>query len=328
MHTPTLFQRPDVIRRPLYVLTVVFNSPRYRVRWKLYDDFARAVRDHGAILYTAEIAFGEREFAVTEPGNPCHLQLRTSSELWFKENALNLLAQRLPPDWKYVAWIDADVKFVRDDWADECIHLLQHYAVLQMWSEAADLDLDNQIMHHWKSLAWCYTHGLPTKPRGGTYYDAFGYYPGAPPAVYPHAGYAWATRRDIWDALGGLIDFAVLGAADWHMGHAILEQMETTLQSRYHPRYRELMLEWQGRAKRSVRRNFGVMPGMILHYYHGPKEFRRYQTRNEILVRTQFNPDVDLKRDWQGLYQLTGRSIELRDSMRRYFHERMEDARV
>lgn len=63
-----------------------------------------------------------------------NLQLRTSHEIWLKENSLNLGFARLPPDWKYAAWIDADVTFARPDWACETVHQLQHNPVVQMWS--------------------------------------------------------------------------------------------------------------------------------------------------------------------------------------------------
>src|SRR5262245_52900444 len=64
------FKRPDRITEPLYVATVVFNPIRYRSRWKLYQDFKLMVANSGAVLYVAEIAFGHREFSITEEGNP------------------------------------------------------------------------------------------------------------------------------------------------------------------------------------------------------------------------------------------------------------------
>jgi hypothetical protein len=36
------------------------------------------------------------------------------------------------------------------------------------------------------------------------------------------------------------------------------------------------------------------------------------------LRRTGFDPDLDLKRDWQGLCQLTDRNRALRDGLRAY----------
>jgi hypothetical protein len=75
----------------LHVVTAIINPQRFRSRYELFWAFEKRVRDAGAILHVAEVAFGGRPFEVTEPANPNHLQLRTNVELWHKENALNLL---------------------------------------------------------------------------------------------------------------------------------------------------------------------------------------------------------------------------------------------
>jgi hypothetical protein len=90
-----------------------------------------------------------------------------------------------------------------------------------------------------------------------------------------------------------------------------------------------MMKEWEARSERHIRRNVGVVKGLALHHWHGPKTNRRYGTRDKVLVDNQFNPDADLKRDWQGLYQLSDqhapKSIKLRDGLRAYFRQRNED---
>jgi len=108
----------------LHVVTMLVNPLRWHSRYWNYWMFEHECAAAGAILYTAEVAFGERQFEVTQAANPRRLQLRTAHEIWHKENALNLLIQRLPTDAKYVAWIDADVKFNRPDWAQETLQLL------------------------------------------------------------------------------------------------------------------------------------------------------------------------------------------------------------
>jgi len=80
----------------LHVVTAISNPQRFRSRYELFWAFEKRVRDSGAILHVAEVAFGGRPFEVTEPGNPNHLQLRTGFELWHKENALNLLIANGP----------------------------------------------------------------------------------------------------------------------------------------------------------------------------------------------------------------------------------------
>jgi hypothetical protein len=317
----TLFQRPDHIADPLYVVTPVFNPVRFRSRWKLWEDFEKMCADAGAILYTVEVAFGERAHAITSADNPRHIQLRTSHELWLKENAINVGVSRMPASAKYIAWIDSDVRFARDDWANETLHRLQHYAAVQMWSQYQDLTTDHELIGTASSFMQRYEEqGFKVKSGPGQSYYYYGGkgYPGAP-------GLAWAMRRSAFDQLGGLLDVCVLGAGDWYMAHALVGALKSGIVSKKnHPRFRQSIFQWAERAK-ALRRNIGVVPGLALHYWHGPKSKRKYGTREQILIDTQFNPDVDVRRDWQGLYQLSSRSIPLRDRVRQYFHERNED---
>lgn len=319
---PRLFSRPDRLHDPLYVVTTVFNSPRYRTRWKLYQDFALRVERAGAKLYTVEVAFGDRDFSVTDPANPQHLQLRTSSELWLKENAINLGVARLPADWKYVAWVDADIAFVRDDWANETIHALQHYKVVQMWSEAQDLSPDHELHQKHQSFAWCWNH-LPQDPTpSGPYY----YAPKRGGKWMWHPGYAWACRRSVWDALGGLLDVCPLGAGDMHMAWGMVGEIERSIDRRMHREYIDHLRQWGQRAQAAVNLDIGMVPGLILHHWHGPKAARQYATRGQILTQEQFSPLKHLYRDWQGLWQIAETHPKLRNRIREYFRQRDEDS--
>jgi len=318
-----LFRRPDQVQAPLHVVTSVFNPVRYKSRWRLYQDFEKHVREAGAILYTAEVAYGEREFSVTDFANPRHLQLRTCSEIWLKENALNLVIQRLPRDWRYVAWIDADVMFARPDWASETIQQLQHHDVVQMWSEAHDLGPDYQLLMLQKSFAYCRAHNLPNGEIGNGHY----YYAGRKgEVIYRHPGYAWAFTRRAYDALGGFLDFCIVGSADYHMANALIGSVGETIRAAAQPSYNRRIMEWERRAETHIRRNVGYVPGLLLHQWHGPKQTRRYIDRWQMLIEEKFDPDVDLIRDWQGLYYLREGAISLRDRLRAYFRQRNEDS--
>ena len=67
------------------------------------------------------------------------------------------------------------------------------------------------------------------------------------------------------------------------------------------------------------------MPGLITHRWHGKKLDRKYNERWRVLVNANFDPVVDLKRDTQGLWTLTPRSLALRDGLRMYAAARNED---
>jgi hypothetical protein len=283
----------------------------------------------GARLVTVEVAFGERAFAVSD-GQPGQVQLRTSTQLWHKENALNIGFSRLPADWKYAAWIDADVTFLRPDIVEATIHALQHYAVVQMWSRALDLNPDGHPFAEYSSFASCYSQSIIPTPLPGY---------GAQNKGYWHSGYAWAVRRDAFDAMGGLIDFAPLGAADYFMAWSLVGKLAAHLLAQLHDRerakrgysrgYIDALASWETKAA-GLRRNFGCVPGTLAHHWHGKKRRRGYNERENILIDNQFNPRTDLRRDWQGLWQLhddgTDRSVRLRDQIRAYFQARDEDS--
>jgi len=136
----------------LYVIAVVSNPVRYHSRYRLYRAFEKHVADAGAILLTVEMAFGGRPFEVTQAGNPLHVQLRSDFELWHKENLINIGISRLPVEAQYIAWIDADVTFARPDWAQETIQQLQHYAVVQMFSQSTDLGPNHEPFEN--AIGW------------------------------------------------------------------------------------------------------------------------------------------------------------------------------
>lgn len=299
---------------------MISNPVRYESRYKLYKKFETQMKEAGINLWTAEIAFGERPFEITNPDENRNLQLRTNSELWHKERALNLLIQRVTetnPDWKYLAWIDADIEFPNwrgpKAWYFETVHMLQHFSVVQLFQTAIDLGPHGEAIHTHQGFAFSYRQNLPFKT---------GY-------VNWHPGFAWAIRREAYEA-ATIIDYGALGSGDRHMACGWVGKMSESINGRCSPVYIDKLNTWQEQAERGVRRNMGFVPGTILHNWHGPKKARGYQDRWKILVDTQFNPDRDLKIDGYGLYSLADhgdlRSISIRDKFRDYFWSRREDS--
>jgi hypothetical protein len=311
---PSLPIRP--VDAPLYVVTPIANPSRYRSRYTLYRAFEKYIEDVGAILYTVEAAYGDRDFAVTDAANPRHIRLRTHHEVWHKENLINIGVSRLPADWKYVAWIDADVQFVRPDIVTETIHQLQHFSVVQMFAHATDLGPKHEPLKSFEGFVAQWMRHRQSQ-AGMEQYSVW------------HPGYAWACRRDAWDQLGGLIDFAIVGSADRYMACALIGEIAQSLSPdlvRACPTYSEWCFEWQARAETYVRRNVGFIDGLLLHYFHGAKKKRGYFNRSAILWNNKFDPARDIKRDWQGVWQLSDRKPDLRDELRAYFRSRDEDS--
>jgi len=260
-------------------------------------------------LITVELQQGQRPFATEATA-----KFRTVHEIWHKENMINKAVELLPMNWKYVAWIDADIEFQRDDWDLEALHQLQHYDIIQLWSTAIDMGPTGEALTIHAGFGSQYAKGAVWNPPGTKY------------AKFWHPGYAWACTRKAWEAMGGLIDFAILGSADHHMALAWIGKVRCSMNHDLHENYKKLLLIYQDRCEQHLKRNIGGLDGTILHHWHGTKKNRRYKERWQILVDHKFDPLLDIKRDWQGLYQLEGNKPGLRDDLRMYFRCRNEDS--
>lgn len=315
---PHLFSRPDRLDEPLHIVTTIFNPMRYRTRLKLYQDFVRMVEASGAILWTVEVATGDREFSITMPDNPHHLQLRTDTIAWHKERALNLMIERLPFNWKYACWMDSDVSFARGDFADEIKHALQIYDFVQPFSQSVDLGPNYEILNTFRSFAWSYHNDIPIE--WGSYYGK----KNSKHKNYWHPGYSLAFTHDAFDAVGGLMDFFVLGGADLFMLRALADidrQLPESIGLSGISSYKA----WKARADDLIKHNIGYVDGLLLHHFHGAKKNRRYADRGSILIDAKFEPSQDLYPDYQGLWQINRHNTKLRDGIIKYFGARNED---
>lgn len=298
----------------LHVIAVISNPMRFHSRYRIFREwYEHMINTPHVNLIVVETAFGDRKHEVTQENNPNHLQLRTMQELWQKESMINLGVRLLPRDWKYVAWVDADVFFRDEDWAIETIHALQHYDVVQPWSECIDLGPRGNAMSLFRSF--CSLASKDTKMQARP----------DDPYPYGHSGFAWACTRRFWEETHGLIDFAILGSADHHMAWALIGEVEKSVHGHSHEEFKQRCKDWQRLAYGVTKGNLGYVPGRLEHHFHGPKAKRKYRERWQILVKHQYSPLQDLGHDDQGLVYLKGKP-ELQADIIKYMHGRSEDS--
>lgn len=301
----------------LDVVTCISNPFKYKSRYGLYRNFEKYILSHENVrLHTVELCYGDRapEISYADPRTN-YTVLRCSHTLWHKENLLNIAIQKLPTDSKYVAILDADIQFARPDWVDEGIHLLQIFDMLQPWTVAYDLDYKYEIYKSHRGLIKAYYDGKLDIPNLS--------YSGPGNAFHP--GYAVLARKDALDKLGGLIDFSILGSADRNCWLGILGLMQKSYHHDIHPNYKMMLDNWGDNALATLKKNVGYMDGALLHHYHGSKVHRAYVSRWEILTSNKFDPLKDIKKNSDGVWQLSDHNIKLRDDLRTYFTNRYED---
>ena len=314
-HIENQHKHPELVTdNTLHVVAVCSNPARYHSRYRLTREFMTRMGDTPNVkLYMVETAFGDRHHEVTVTGHDLHLQLRTHSEIWVKENQINLgVRYLLPRNWKYMAWVDADVDFRDPYWAQETIHQLQHFPVLQPFQQALDLDSLGGVMATHQSFGYLTQRGVRIQKHSGEPYQ------------YGHTGYAWACTRSWWEHVGGLVDFAILGSGDHHMGWAIIGSVDSTIHRGMSPAFFRKLQEWQSKAVVASHREVGFVPGRIEHHFHGAKANRKYRERWKILVDHKFDPDKNLMHDEAGVLQLIN-NPGLEKAIRQYNRERRED---
>ena len=307
-----------------HLITMCSNPMRFTRRYELFIRFRQYMESLNVHIWTAEIQDGDRPFCITKKENPRDLQLRVNQQLWHKENALNLLMQRLPTDWKYVAWVDADIEFLNKNWLHETIHELQLHQVVQMWENAIDQGPNGESFGLCHSFLGKYVkNGYRFPEKWEKDPNKFGAYQGK---EY-HPGFAFAATREGINNMGMLLDRAIAGAGDRHMCLAWTGKAQYSFHPQAPAPYKKYVMDYQDRCLHLVKKNVGYVDGTIIHHWHGAKNKRGYWNRWQILNGNNYDPFLDLRTDWQGLYQLDDYlKPNLRDGLRAYFASRCDDS--
>lgn len=300
----------------LHVFTARSNPLHWNKPHRNWERFAEGMLKAGVTFTVIECAYGEEDHVCALDGIR-HIPVRAKTRVWTKENLLNIGIHRTP-EAKYIAWIDADVLFRRPDWAMATLHALQHYDVVQPWTDAIDLGPNDEVMQAHKAFCrqWFLRQPVIGKENwkwAGGRYD------------YPHPGYAWAITRQAYDWVGGLFELGGMGSGDYHMALGLIGKAHYSLGAGVSDGYRREVTRWQERALRHINFNIGYVQGTIEHLFHGRKDDRGYETRWGMFVKHGFNPTEDLKRNSHGVLEFAGNKPELRHDFDLYLQKRNED---
>lgn len=300
----------------LWVITTYYNPMRYRTRRDNFDLFAASMRNAGLHLLVVECAFGDEDFELPEAADV--IRVRSNSLLWQKERLLNLAASWLPSECKYVAWLDCDILFENPLWAVQTCELLKTHKVVQVFETALRFDKGN-IVENMPDRVESFGFVTP----GNEHLLSCGRYDS-----HGHTGYGWAMRRELFDEIG-LYEYAIAGSADHYMAHAIYGTYGFCVDHslRTNPLAGRHLREWGDRFYALVQGSFTVVPGEILHLWHGDLVNRRYLQRMLETNRLGFNPYEDvIARPGKPLEWNPSRNTQpLVDYFVEYFKNRRED---
>jgi hypothetical protein len=269
------------------------------------------MRAQGIPLFLAELSFDNYPFIL--PHGEQNLRLSGRDVLWHKERLLNLVIDRLPPQYTKVAWIDADVIFPDERWYRWASGLLDAFDLIQLFDRLQQQDNDGQPIRELHGLAASVADGAPAPFKFDT------------SATWP--GLAWAGKRDLI-AAHGLLDRFVLGGADTYMSVAAFNLADTW--SGWHiqiltPRLRQYWTDWATGFFGDVQGRVGFVPTTVIQLGHGTAANRQYVDRMETLCKYDYDPCRDISAGEDGVWRWSSGKDDLHSAVSRYFERRQED---
>ena len=298
-----------------WCLTTFFNPVGYKSRIDNYVLFAENLRKQKVNLLTVELAFGNDAFYLHPHKNLIHM--RAKSILWQKERMLNYAITRLPPECHYIAWVDGDVLFGDDTWAEQLVEKLKTNDIVQPFQEVVNLaphatGITGKQLETERAVVWQYKNSTDWFNKRMTW-----------KLPYATVGFAWASKRNAFDHCGGMYDKHVLGSNDnlaidcclksfglHHYWKAINQTLRSDMQ------------EWVDAF--GVGCEIDYLPGKIYHLWHGAKKYRGYIGREDIIKKYNFNPKADIRIE-NNVYEWCSNKPELHQACRDYFYSRRED---
>jgi hypothetical protein len=301
-----------------WAVTTYFNPAGYERRRLNYGLFRKHLKPP---LLTVELAF-DGDFELGPGDAEILVRLSGGDVMWQKERLLNIAVEKLPPSCAKVAWLDCDVVFEDDDWVARATEQLEEFPLVQPfshvhlmppdWSPGRRPPADCEVV---RSPAFLLAGGMLLS-------ECFG-----PPSFNIGAapGYAWAARRDVFDAVD-LYDACIVGGGDSCIVRAAYGRFDDAVhQQLMNLRRRSHFLEWATLFHDVVRGQVTYVDGALRHLWHGSRADRRYKERLERLETYAFDPWADIAAGDKGAWRWSSAKPEMHDYVRSYFASRRED---
>lgn len=269
----------------LAVITTHFNPCGFKRPRENYDRFAIGLAALDIPLWTIELAYDGDPFTIPDKGRNRYVRAhRDDGLLWQKERLLNILIGQLEGAYDALAWVDADILFRNEHWAEDALEVLNRVPVVQCFEVANDVSAS----------------GARTRGR-----QSVGSWLAQPGAIvdyeHCHPGYAWAARTN-WLARHKLYDGHPTGGADSMMVKAFVGGTSYSLggfEALLSPGWAADWERWYTAVAGDS--ELGCVPGDIDHLQHGSVTNRGYVNRWTMLVEGAFDPRRDLTESRTGL---------------------------
>jgi hypothetical protein len=298
----TLFAGKYHTHHEAIIVSCFFNPQQSSYRLKVFNQFYERIKHLNHLIIECVIGNGQPQLAETE-----NIQrVYTKSLLWHKETLLNKAISQLPPQFKYIFWVDADVIFTNLDWLVTGVESLKSHQIIQPFEYCVHLDRD-QLQPDF-NLDQLRSDNLPNRRNSQVWrsfcanfvntslwqdqnYDNHG-----------HVGFAWGARREVLEAVP-LFDRALIGGADHIIAHAAAGQIPHPCIANSFTDNLAEVVAWSDRFYRVTQGDIGYVPGDLYHLWHGDINKRQYLKRIKDFTRVS---NQITRRDRHGFFEADG----------------------
>ena len=302
---------------PLWAITSYYafdDPPGGRRRLGVFREFRRRLN---APLVTVELS-RDGEFHLGPDDTDVLVRIQGGALLWQKERLLNLAVEALPAECEVVAWVDGDILFDREDWADEALRLAESHALVHLFRRAHHLgpenfDVSGPYIRTCDSTACLLSENALPEAYFATETGLQGNF---------QCGIGWAARRELLERCG-LYDGMILGSGDKVIFFAACGRSEAAVQayrmSEPHARHYRA---WARRFASEVTGRLGYVDCNSAHLWHGDLASRGYSDRYNGFESFGFDPYLDIGRGPSGAWEWTSDKPQLHAFTTRYFDRR------
>ena len=245
-----------------------------------------------------------------------HLKYKLDYPFWCKENLINvaikkLYSSHLSKDWQYVSWIDTDITFLNKKWVQDTIKQLQIYDFVQLCQAEVKVGPNNEILKVRSSAGYVFQLNRYEYPIG---YENAAY------------GLGMAVTRQAFEKTKNLFEYAIVGAGDYLLTLSLMQKnfkyLKKLQKLNIGQNFLEMILEKQYTFKKN-NITFSYVKGEVINHWHGTIEDRQYRTRWLLLI--DYDPEIDLVRNHEGILNLSQNSRINKTEIANYFMQRNED---
>lgn len=298
----TVFANKYHTHHEAIIVSCFFNPQQSSYRLKAFNQFYERIKHLNHLII--ECVIGDSKAQLAENDNI--KRVYTKSLLWHKETLINRAIFQLPPQFKYVFWVDADVIFTNLDWLVDGVESLRSHQIIQPFEYCVHLDRDqlkptfnlddlrlNNLPNNINSKVWrsfC-ANFVNTSLWQDQNYNSHG-----------HVGFAWGARREVLEAVP-LYDRALIGGADHIIAHAAAGQIPHPCIAKSFTDNLDEVIAWSNQFYQVTQANIGYVKGDLYHLWHGDINKRQYLQRIKDFTRVS---NQITRRDRNGLFEADG----------------------